>query len=302
MKKDIIKTLRYFAFFSYAPSLEEIYLFLPQRASRGSLEGKLNQMQKEGSIAREKLFRNRHGDSLYRYTLVEYSIKFKGQRSKVKISQKKIQKIQLYIKLLSFFPQIQLIGLSGSVAMRSAEKGDDIDIFIITKSDRLWTGRFIAVIIAQLIGMRRTRQKFHRGGGTFGVKDKICLNLFFDEKNLCVSKKKQNQYVAHEILQMKPLYVRDDVYPRFLKANSWVFKLFPNVRSSMPFFDSQRSPTASGIPAHKKGHLRFPGNLCEYFLKKLQLVLINRHRTTELITATQLWFFPDDFEKKLNKK
>ena len=37
-------------------------------------------------------------------------------------------------------------------------------------------------------------------------------------------------------------------------------------------------------------------------LKKLQLQLINKHKTTELITDSQLWFHPDDFEKKLTKK
>jgi hypothetical protein len=45
-----------------------------------------------------------------------------------------------------------------------------------------------------------------------------------------------------------------------------------------------------------------PGNFAELVLKTLQLSYINRHRTTEIITDTQLWFFPRDFEKKLRKE
>ena len=40
-------------------------------------------------------------------------------------------------------------------------------------------------------------------------------------------------------------------------------------------------------------------NKIESIFKKVQLSLINRHRTTEIITSTQLWFHPDDFEKKI---
>ena len=39
----------------------------------------------------------------------------------------------------------------------------------------------------------------------------------------------------------------------------------------------------------------------ELISKKLQLSIINRHKTNEIITNKQLWFFPEDFENKLPK-
>lgn len=39
--------------------------------------------------------------------------------------------------------------------------------------------------------------------------------------------------------------------------------------------------------------------LLERLLKALQLFFIKKHKTTEIITDAQLWFFPDDFEKKM---
>ncbi len=37
----------------------------------------------------------------------------------------------------------------------------------------------------------------------------------------------------------------------------------------------------------------------EKILKGLQLYFINRHKTSEIILDTQLWFHPDDFGKKI---
>ncbi|MCS6956816.1 MAG: hypothetical protein NZM02_03175, partial [Patescibacteria group bacterium] len=41
------------------------------------------------------------------------------------------------------------------------------------------------------------------------------------------------------------------------------------------------------------------GDWVENLLKKFQLSLINKHRTSEIITDSQLWFHPVDFEKKI---
>ena len=189
MQREIKKVIRYFSNFDYFPSFNEIYTFLPIKTTKIKLKGKL------------------------KYSIGEYSMK-KCQMSTVKCqnSKNKLRKIRLYIKLLAKFPQIKLIGLSGTVAMMNAKKNDDIDLFIITSKDRLWTGRFIAVILTQILGLKRKR-------GAKKAKDKICLNLFFDESKLLVPDFKKTEYVAHEILQMKPLINKDRTYERFLRAN-----------------------------------------------------------------------------------
>jgi len=45
--------------------------------------------------------------------------------------------------------------------------------------------------------------------------------------------------------------------------------------------------------------LNFLAAAVENMLKNLQMSFINRHRTAELITKTQLWFHPEDFGKKI---
>ena len=141
-------------------------------------------------------------------------------------------------------------------------------------------------------------------------KDKICLNLFFDESNLKVPKFKQTEFVGHEVLQMKPVIVKNDIYERFLEANLWVQDIFPNSSWIMSKVKSQKSKIQVKSQKYFKNFklltltsnfLLLTFNFIESILKNLQLTLINHHRTTEMITSTQLWFHPDDFEKKITQ-
>jgi predicted nucleotidyltransferase len=335
MEEMIIKIMSYFSFFDYPPTAKEIYCFLKTKTTKEKLQ---QQLQKLVSKRKVNKINNR-------YTLGGHGIKIsniKYQISKIinylkrqEISEEKINKTQLYIKILSFFPQIKLVGLSGTIAMMNADKKDDIDLFVVTARNRLWTGRLIALILAQVLGIRRKwiqidQRMENRGQKTDlseKTRDKVCLNLFFDESNLGVPDFKKTEYVAHEVLQMKPLISKGDIYNRFLGVNRWVFKLFPNaknksetpnpklqmVRQAHHRQQSQGINPKSQTLNYKRlefkdlnlfGVSNFEFNIfnwIEYLLRKLQLYFINKHKTNEIITNTQLWFHPVDFEREILK-
>jgi hypothetical protein len=261
INKEILKTIKYFSFFAYYPTLDEIHTFLQIKINKGELKKELDRLK---------------------YTPPQYSIRRK-------ISKRKLQnwRFKTYIKTLTAFPQIKLVGLSGSIAMMNADLDDDIDLFIIASKNRLFTARFLATVLAMIMGLKRKIEQYK-------APKKICLNLFFDESNLTVPLSKKTEFVGHEILQMKPIIVKGDIYERFLKANRWVFKLFPNAKQifnqfkNLNFKNSKLSENLS--------------DWVEYQLKKFQLQLINKHKTTEIITSTQLWFHPVDFGKKIKKR
>ncbi len=329
IEEEILNVLSYFDLFNYPPTVEEIYTFFKKKTLSGQITSILERMAKKGIIIRVKSSRNNLG----RYTPGKYhKNNIKDQKSNIKnfqirenISVEKREKVKLYIKLLSFFPQIKLIGLSGTVAMMNARDDDDIDLFIITAKNRLFTGRFIALFIAQVLGIRRSKKSLVRvfekpanarnlrlypylsnakwpfsnphtstflTESTLKFRDKVCLNLFFDEKNLTVPDFKKTEYVAHEILQMKPLLDRENVYNRFLRANSWVYEIFPNALKKQ----EERNKKKEEKVINRR--ISFSNSL-ETLLKKIELIFINRHRTSEIITDSQLWFHPDDFEKKI---
>ncbi|MFH1827314.1 MAG: hypothetical protein ABH812_02700 [bacterium] len=276
MQKDIIRVLKYFHFFSYSPNFKEIHTFLNIKTSKENLH-KIT----KALISKKKITKTGN-----LYTLGEYSkSKIKSQKLKVKISHKKLNnyRFRAYIKLISLFPQIKLIGISGSIAINNAKIDDDIDLFIITSQSRLWSARFLCVLIAWLLGIKRLRLENNPSS-------KVCLNLFFEETNLKVSKNKQNYYIAHEIVQMVPLVTKDQIYTRFLAKNIWVNIIFPNFRIK----NITKVKTSS-----KTHYLNKIGDKLEKKLKEFQLSFINRHKTKEIITNTQLWFFPNDFEEEL---
>jgi hypothetical protein len=306
MEKAVIYTIKYFSFFDYPPTAGEIYIFMSKKLEKQLFLSILEKMTKQRLIKAYKSSNNGFNnlkfekeDSL-RYTLGEYGIQIKINQfqKRYQTSQTKLTflKFLIYIKLISLFPQIRLVGLSGTLAMMNAKDDDDIDLFIITAKNRLFTGRFIAISLASLLRIRRIR--LIRPMSPISLnKNKLCLNLFFDEGSLAVPNHKKTVYVAHEILQMKPLIIKGDIYQKFLEANSWVFRMFPNAKSA--FSIKYKVSSIKKILNTKYFILDAIADKIEYLLRNLQLRLINSHKTSEIITDRQLWFHPEDFGSKL---
>ncbi len=292
MEKGIVKTIKYFDFFDYLPSFEEIYIFLPFKITKKQLKNQLLILERQRKI--KSIFVSWRNE--YLYTVGEYSIKLKIKNLKLKIkklenrwkeSEKKLKswRFRLYIKLLKLLPFIKLVGLSGTISMKNAKKDDDIDLFIITERGRLFIGRFLAVLIAFIMGLKRSL-------GQKRAKNKVCLNLFFDETNLKIPDLKKTEYVAHEVLQMKPIINKDYVYEKFLRANQWVKRFYPNNIMNLKL-------KIKNLKLQPKNNKLSVFDTIESMLKKLQLFIINRHKTSEIITDTQLWFHPDDYNEKI---
>ena len=301
LQKAIKNVVNYYAFFDYAPSLEEIHTFLSIKTTNKVLNGRLGDLIVSKKIISQSLKSYNLNLKSDLYTLPGHRIFFKKRVDRNVITANNLKKIAPGVKILSGSPAINLIGLSGSAAMGFMRKRDDIDLFIITSSHRLWMARFIAVSIALIMGLKR-----HRGSKK--VSGKLCLNLFFDGTDLSVPPHKRNLYTAHEVLQMKPLIVKNDSYEKFLAANKWVHDFFPNVKFNAKLTTQNSKPQRKTqnflyfmLPVTSY-MLQKLGDVIEFSLKKLQLFLINRHKTSEIVTITQLWFHPDDFEKRLRKK
>ncbi|MDZ7587103.1 MAG: adenylyltransferase/cytidyltransferase family protein [Patescibacteria group bacterium] len=120
-------------------------------------------------------------------------------------------------KILSFLPTVKLVAVTGALAMNNAGKNDDIDLMIITASNRLWLTRLLSAVLLF---------PHLRKGPTLKVANKLCLNLWLDESALALNQR--NLFVAHEICQLKPLFNRHHTYQKFLTANLWYKQFLPN--------------------------------------------------------------------------
>ncbi|NTU46086.1 hypothetical protein HGA88_00480 [Candidatus Roizmanbacteria bacterium] len=276
--ESIRSVIRYFSYFSYPPSFEELYAFYPQKISRNSLKQIVNDLVEKGVLIEQVVSTNNEA----KYTLPQYGIFFKKAVKRRRISAKKRKTITRFISFSHYTPSIQFVGISGSVSMNNADVNDDIDLFIITKSGELWTGRALSLALAFILGKRRSR-------GVIVAKDRVCLNLFFDRAHLSIPKEKQTLYIAHEILQVKPILNKNGTYEQFLHENRWIQKYFPNVI----------------VPRmHTRNHYQpsIISTFVESCCRSIQWHIMKHHITKERISEGQLWFYPRDFEQQLNWK
>lgn len=197
------------------------------------------------------------------------------------ISEKKLAIVRRIRSILRYVPTVKLIGLSGSVAAGNAARDADIDLFIITEAGTLWLTRLLTTIVAELLGNRRRPSDVE-------VSDKICLNMFIDEKFLTIPRDKHNLYTAHEVCQLKVLYDRDGTYNKFLLANVWVRKFLPNAIAK----SKEQRAESKNRKLYALSSLLYAA---EWFAKHLQLWYMNGHRTREVISDHYLAFHPKDY-------
>ena len=206
------------------------------------------------------------------------------RKERQNISKKKLLLAERISAKLTYIPMIKLIGVSGSISMENATVDDDIDLFIVAKEGTVWLTRLFATIIVEFFSKRRRPDDSD-------VADKICLNMFIDEKHLAIPGEKQNLYTAHEVCQLKVLFDKDNTHAKFLYVNRWAKKYLPNALLA-------RGTWHVGNPS-KLSAIRYVLYACEWLAKHLQLWYMRRRRTTETISDSYLAFHPKDYTKEI---
>lgn len=137
-----------------------------------------------------------------------------------RIAQAKYKKAVKISRLLCLIPGLKMIAICNSLSFNQAKSDSDIDLFIITAKNRIWTVRFFSLLLLKLL---RLRPAFNKTGDS---KDKICLSFFISEDNLDLEKYKicvQDDYLSFWIQQLKPLYIENNTYKKFVQLNKWAF-------------------------------------------------------------------------------
>lgn len=281
--RDVV---RYFSLFQYAPTGAQIRQFMPIKVPSSQCKALLEEM-----VTAHKLEKGVFGmPPVSIYTMGGHSILLKKRTVRKGYTNKKIERLKIYSRILYFSPWIRMVGISGTCSMDNAKASDDVDFFIITAKNRLWLARLWAIAAAKLLRVHRSRRDVHVSG-------KACLNMFFDEQNITIPKHKQSLYTAHEVAQMRLIDMRAGAYyyRLFIQSNRWIRTYFPNIRIVKLSKDEV---------VYRHDHrlnLGILGGLMEKIAKTIQYSKMLPHITNEIITDTQLWFFPKDFGKKITR-
>ncbi|MCK9378941.1 MAG: hypothetical protein M0P97_02240, partial [Candidatus Moranbacteria bacterium] len=129
----------------------------------------------------------------------------------------KTKKMRKFIWFLRFVPFVRMIGVTGRLAMKTAQSKSDWDLLVVLRSGRIWTGRTFFTIASHLMGKRRYGKK---------IKDRLCLNYFITEKTLEITNK--DLFSANEYFFMFPVFDSGSIFEKFQSENSWIKRFHPN--------------------------------------------------------------------------
>lgn len=219
-------------------------------------------------------------------------------------SSAKIRLAQKAARFLSFFPTIFLVALTGSLAVNNAKSSDDIDLMIVTKKDTLWLTRLFVIPLIDLFFRRRLPKISHLKSQ---IANTICMNLWLDESSLAVPLNKRNLYIAHEVLQVKPLLNRRQTYQKFILANAWTKNHLANAYG-ITIHNSRVSDEGSSSGVIRTRSSPEVKNFVKVLLKalnklafKLQYLYMKPKITQETITLHSAYFHPRNLAATLDK-
>ncbi len=138
-----------------------------------------------------------------------------------KIAQKREGAIKDFLNLVSFFPSIRAVVLTGSSAMDNAKLNEDLDFCIITRRNTLWVSRFFLIFAAKLLGKRPQIDAQSK----IDSKQAWCFNLWLDESHLTVIDRNFSIYQAYETKQMRWLRDKENLRAVFLFSNKQLAEL-----------------------------------------------------------------------------
>ena len=155
--------LHYFGIFKYPLSLEQIHQFTPYKASQDDILKALDKL-----IADKKAFRI--GDY---YLMEEDPDWISERRAGEGRALKLLGRSPRYIRIISSFPFVRGIAISGSLSKHYAAEEPDIDYFIITAANRLWIARSLLHLFKKLTFIT-------------GHEHYFCMNYFIDTDALTI--------------------------------------------------------------------------------------------------------------------
>ncbi|MCR4305459.1 MAG: hypothetical protein NUV73_00050 [Candidatus Daviesbacteria bacterium] len=301
MEKAILKTLTYADIFDYPLKVIEIQKWLiGRKATLRQVEKALGKLYRVSSIEYKQSLRPGGLKGEYYFLLKKGKLVVKRIRNE-RQSAEYLRKARMLCQILKVVPGIKLVGISGGLALGNASKKDDIDLFIITAKNRLWISRLLALGILTLIGQRRKV-----GDKGQKIAGKLCLNILLEEDRLEQASK--DIFIAHEVLQMKPLWQRGGIYSKYLEDNAWAFKFLPNWMgssesvSSIKYHVSREKTNMSNITHDTLYTIHNTFNVFEKLARKFQLRIMKKPKGQERILEGALYFHPEDCRLKVLTK
>lgn len=211
IQNEILKVLKYFDFFSFPLSVSEIHLFVGIKLNEAELAPHLLQLTEKKAIFFIQGY----------YLLVNDLQRVERKINGRKMATKRMKRAKIISRIIMSFPFVRMVAISGSLSKGYADKSTDIDFFIVTTQNQLWTSRTLLHLLKKFSFLVNMQHSF-------------CMNYFISEKHLTIEEK--NYFTAVELTTLIPQKGKEN-YNQVIKSNSWVEDFLPNF-----IFQAQNEP------------------------------------------------------------
>lgn len=269
LQKAVLKTLVYADIFDYPLTAEELFRFL-------IADKRVDQVVFKEAVS--KIFTGgKQVETNGRYFFLQGRQKIVDfRKDRERWSQDKLRIASRVATVLKYLPFLKMVGITGALAMNNSPQDDDLDFLLITSKNRLWLTRLLTTLVTEL---QRKRRRLNEKN----IKDKICLNIFWDESHLVLPVAERNLFTAHEICQVKPLWNKGRTYENFLRVNQWTAKYLPNFYKVGGLKKKINNDKSLISPFF---------DLLEKIAYKVQLLYMRSRKTKEKVECYRAFFHP----------
>ncbi len=245
LQAAILRVLIYYKFFKFPVQAEEVHNSLDVSSDLNAVSNALKILCANGHVDNE--------DGYYSLGLEKQSLLDRLEDEKRLENAKR--KISRSSKIISSFPFVRTVAISGSVSKGVMKSNGDVDFFIITQQGRLWLCRTLLVLNKKIFRLNSRRY--------------FCVNYFIGEESLSIPD--ENIFTANELAHLIPMYGQER-FKALMTSNDWYNAYLPN---------HQRKKTIEaledGNPWHKKSmEYLFGGRFGRWLDKRFQAATLKR--------------------------
>jgi hypothetical protein len=131
------------------------------------------------------------------------------RRRREALSRDLLDRDRRILSLVAGMPFVRMVAISGSLAHLNAEGSADLDLFVITAPNRVWSVTVATLALSKLLGWRK----------------RVCMNYVVSERAMAIEP--TDLFSANQIIHLRPL-TGHAVFERFVKTNGFVREFYPN--------------------------------------------------------------------------
>lgn len=238
---ESLKTILYFSIFRYPLKLEEIHGYTNHNSAADTIN-ELNYLIDQKILTKVDDF------FVYSNDLDSVPKRIQGNV----LADKVMIRAKSQARLISRFPYVDAVGVSGSLSKGYYDSNSDIDFFIITRPNRLWICRTLMMLYKKIF-LLNSRKYF-------------CPNYFISANQLEIVE--QNRFTATELITLIPLHGKTN-FEQFYEKNIWVKNYFKNFETNIfNLPEIKKNLIVSNLEYALNGKF---GDTMDYFFRRVTL-------------------------------